>query len=95
MYEAFTLFGGVFRLLPLTPNFLTLPVDDSRSVAIKTAHASINALYWSFVISQPLYNIRLSAYPRVNTRKIYKFWLFPFRSPLLWELRFLSLPVAT
>ena len=46
-------------------------------------------------ISQPLIAIRLPTYSCASTRKVKRFWLFPFRSPLLWELRFLSIPVAT
>ena len=44
-YGAFTLFGGVFRLLPLIFNFLTLPGDDSRPVAIKSALGKPEALF--------------------------------------------------
>ena len=45
-------------------------------------------------ILQPLVTIRLSAYLRANTQKVKRFGLIPVRSPLLGELRFLSIPVA-
>ena len=41
MYEAFTLFGGTFQILPLISNFLTLPVRDSGSVTLKTTFARL------------------------------------------------------
>ena len=56
-------------------NFLPYPVDDSRWSQTRLLNY-LSTLAWSRVISQPLKNIRLSAYS-ARMQKDYKVWADP------------------